>query len=112
MTFSRTLLTWISRIFFVAAPLVLLCGLYYPRGIQALDPVICGDGLSLTVAGNDPQSPTDNRATCESSTRLFDATDRIVLVALLCVAGSTCALLMRNHITPRRLSAPNAPATH
>lgn len=112
VTFPRTLLTWTSRLLIVAAPLVLFFGVYHPNVIQVLDPVVCGSDLSLTMDGNDPQSPVDNRAMCESSTRLFDATDRLVVIALICVAGSACALLVRTRITPRRLSAPSAPATH
>lgn len=106
---GRSLLTWIGRLCLLAAPLVIFCGLFQPKAIEFLEPVICDDGLSLTMDGHNPDTPTDNRAICQSDVQLVDVTDRIVLLAGGLAVVAVCAFLLRSHITPRSLSAPQTP---
>ncbi|CAN5509634.1 hypothetical protein BH10ACT1_BH10ACT1_12120 [soil metagenome] len=111
---GRTLLTWLGRVFLLAIPYVLLCNLFFPTGIQFLDPVACPSGLSIETRGDEleaARSVTSSYAlVCTSNTRLVDATDRLGGILALFFLLAVVAYVVRNRITPRALSAPSAPA--
>ena len=106
---GRTTLTWIGRLFLLTVPVVIFGGFFYPKGIQFLDPVACGSGLSLDIDTNDPDTPFDNRAICVSDTLLVEATDRVLAIAAASFVIAVGAYALRSRITPRSLSAPNTP---
>lgn len=103
---GRTLLTWLGRVLLLAVPLILLAGLYYPRAIAPLEPLLCRQNTSFTNVVKDPDTPFDNRAICESDTLLVDVTDRLVVVAAGSFLLAVSLYLLRSRITPRAFSAP------
>lgn len=105
---ARTTLTWLGRFFLLAVPFVILCGLYYPKGIQFLDPIACKQGLSLSNLGYDRDTPFDNRAVCQSEAEIEGATSRIIAIAGASFGLAVAAYSLRSRITPHTLYAPNA----
>lgn len=110
---GRTFLTWLGRVSLLAIPYVVLCNLFFPTGIQPLDPVACPSGLTIETRADElsaARSVTSSYAlVCTSPTRLVDATDRLVAIVAVLVLLSVAAYVLRNRLTPRAFSAPNAP---
>lgn len=109
---ARGALTWICGLLLLAAPLFVVGALLYPSAVRFAEPVLCGDGLTLTTDVGDPDTPLDNRAKCESETRMVDVTDRVVMIGIGAAVLAIAGYLLRNWIEPPRLAAPHSPRTH
>lgn len=105
---ARSILTWIGRLFLLAVPVIVLCGLYRPQAVQVLDRVVCDDGLVLDAEANDPDTPFDNRSICQSSTTIVDSTGRLLAVAGVSFVLAVGTYSLRSRITPPRLAAPDS----
>lgn len=104
---GRLALTWLGRLFLLAIPFVVGCSLFYPKPVRFLDDVICRDDTAITVRGNDPDTPFDNRVSCESEVLLEDGTPRVFAFAGGCVLAAAVCYTFRGHLRPRALGAPS-----
>ena len=107
-TTGRLALTWLGRLFLLAIPFVVGCSLFYPKPVRFLDDVICRDDTSITARGGDPDSPFDNRVSCESEVLLEDGTPRVFAFSGVCLLAAAACYSFRGHLRPRSLAAPNA----
>ncbi|HEX2576468.1 MAG TPA: hypothetical protein VHK88_08985, partial [Aquihabitans sp.] len=83
---------------------------YRPAPISFIEPIACDEGLSMATDPNDPETPFDDRATCESETLLVDNTGRILAIGGISAVVALGAYTLRHRIRPRSLSAPTTPA--
>ena len=112
---ARLVLTWVGRLCLLAIPFVFICGLTWPQGIRALDPVVCPAGLSIDSV-EDPGEGTISRITsyevvCTSSDRLTVVTGKIFAVMGGLFALAVAAYVLRDRLTAE-YKAPTTERTH
>ena len=89
-------LRWVGRVLILLAPYVLFCSLFFPTGVQVINPLVCSEGLELdNKAPSVPGSPDDGKleivCVSDGDTRYSESAGRNI--ALACAALVTLGLV-------------------
>jgi hypothetical protein len=110
------ILTWLLRFVLVLIPFVVVCGLYAPKGIQFLNPLVCEPGQHLDQMRDDRsevRGPTGHiDLVCLSDTRAVNASGKVTLSVVVLAALALATYEVRRRSTRPPLSGPSGPGSH
>lgn len=112
---SAVILKWVGRLLLVAVPFVILSALFWPRGVQVLNPLVCDTGQHLDnrslVATDDGGTTSSIELVCRVGGTTVNVTAQILLVVAVMVALAFVALTLSNRISHPRYRVPDQPRT-
>lgn len=101
-----------GRILLVAAPYVLICAVFAPRGVQFLNPVMCQTGQHLHNQSLNSDGDKTLEVVCRSSGSTDNVIAKQVAVVLVLLVASYAAYTLAARLRRGRTSAPGHPAYH
>lgn len=108
-------LRWSGRALIVLGPLIVVAALFFPAGVQWLNPVLCPDGLELSNE-RDPGgfATADSRLelVCTSPTFSESAGPRVLLTGAGSVACGLALLYLSERAGRARYRAPTVERMH